>query len=171
MKNHAFTLIEVLVVVLIIGILSAIALPQYQVSVYKSRLQGLMPIMRAIREAETEYKLANGSYTKDLDSLTINFPKGKACSGGSAVYANNYDVCVDYGGTFCAIDIPEDTAPQVICGTKDPLMLIRLTHPLSGLYWACWSTAEKPLTVRVCKAISGVDRANNGAHVFSDMRN
>ena len=166
--NKSFTLIELLVVVLIIGILAAIALPQYQVAVYKNRLQGLMPLMRAIREAETEYYLVNGNYTKDFDSLAINFPKGQSCSGGSSVYGANYDACVDYGDTFCAISIPEDTAPQVICATKNPL--IRLTHPLNGLYWACWSYAEIPLAIKVCKAISGKKRASNGAHVFYDMR-
>ena len=79
MKNkQAFTLIELLVVVLIIGILAAVALPQYEQAVLKSRAMQVVPYLKAVKNAEEVYYLANGEYTNDMDNLAVNgtAPKG-----------------------------------------------------------------------------------------------
>ena len=77
-----FTLIELLVVVLIIGILAAIALPQYQLAVEKSRAAQMLPIMRSVYNALALYKLEHGQYYKgdydalSWDDLVIPIPSG-----------------------------------------------------------------------------------------------
>ena len=68
-----FTLIELLVVVLIIGILAAVAVPQYQKAVSKSRVASLLPLMRSVQLAEHRFALANsGELTKDFSELDIS---------------------------------------------------------------------------------------------------
>ncbi len=73
-RSKAFTLIELLVVVLIIGICAAVALPQYQKSVWKSRTAQLQLLLRDLYQAEERYFLANNSYAATFSELDIDFP-------------------------------------------------------------------------------------------------
>ena len=71
-----FTLIELLVVVLIIGILAAIALPQYNKAVAKSRFASIKPIAKAIKDAQEIYFEIHGQYATQskLRDLDIDYP-------------------------------------------------------------------------------------------------
>lgn len=72
--SRGFTLIELLVVVLVIGILSAVALPQYEMAVEKARFAQALSAQKALIDAEQIYYMANGNYTSRLDDLDISFP-------------------------------------------------------------------------------------------------
>ena len=67
-----FTLIELLVVVLIIGILAAVALPQYQKAVERTRYQQLVVAGSALYQAVELYYMANGEYPTDWKDLDLS---------------------------------------------------------------------------------------------------
>ena len=64
-----FTLIELLVAVLIIGILAAIALPQYQEVVDKANYSSMMSLVKAIKNEQELYYMVHGRYAANFEEL------------------------------------------------------------------------------------------------------
>ncbi len=73
-KSKGFTLIEILVAVLIVGILTAVAVPSYQKAVKKSKTTAPLSNLGAIAKAQKAKKLESLHYTDKVEELDISLP-------------------------------------------------------------------------------------------------
>jgi prepilin-type N-terminal cleavage/methylation domain-containing protein len=123
MNKKGFTLIELLVVVLIIGILAAIALPQYFKAVEKSRATEALSIMGSLAGAMDRARLVDSSnaYPTSLGGLDLEFlDSAGAPVTGSSWSTKNFSFSVSTAGKATATRtgayvITKDFASGKVC--------------------------------------------------------
>jgi type IV pilus assembly protein PilA len=86
-NRRGFTLIELLIVVVIIGVLAAIAVPKFQNTKGKANAASLRADLRNLVTAEEAYFYDNSSYTTDITALNIRMTTGVTVTFGTATAA------------------------------------------------------------------------------------
>ena len=108
-----FTLTEILVVILIIGILAAVAIPLYEKAVATTRFSGLMPVARSIKTGEEAYWMANGGYSSDLTKLDIELPNLTLDDNDFYHYGNGQKITVNIDSTHENVRMTDDRVDNV----------------------------------------------------------
>ena len=154
-----FTLIELLVVVLIIGILAAVALPQYKLAVAKARVSTLLGMMNAVKQAQETYYLANGSYANDINELSVSLPgKPYPPFPNRAVYSPN----------AWTLDINDSTAGVMGRDARVSSVQIYFFHDHISHEWKgkhlCYARMSSDFANKICQNLTNrkTPNSNNG---------
>ena len=109
-----FTLIELLVVVLIIGILAAMAMPQYFKAVERSRMTDAVTLMDSIVKAQRRKFMQTNHYAGEFQGLDVS-PKGAS----GAHYYTKGDPQTGAGGNGFVIELtPRDFAGSSVAASR-----------------------------------------------------
>lgn len=146
-----FTLIEMLVVVLIIGILAAIALPQYQLAVDKAKFSEYQSMASALRDAYNEYILIQNKAPSKFEDLSFDIPDSFQKKSNSS-----WD-CVSDNDMYCCISttIPNILAGAITCGNNSfayvEVFLDTYSRPFSQK--KCISDSSNKRGMRLCSVL------------------
>ena len=141
-----FTLIELLVVILIIGILAAIAVPQYQAAVARARYQQAVTMAMRITTAEQAYFMDNRQYTTDFSALDLDFGKAPLLQDNSI--GNFTQAC--WNDSCC--ELKEYAKNEVSCSNVKGAAPEIYVHFADSTRACVASTWMGPVVERVCKA-------------------
>lgn len=146
-KKQGFTLIELLVVVLIIGVLAAMALPQYRVAVGMSRASTMYAFMRAVDQAQQAFYMANNRYATTFDSLSVGIPPGFTKTDEKTITKRHMScwLMTEHGNAEISIKCTEGITGVV------------LEKYHNQNYYLCWAGTNKELNKQICRSLSGRD--------------
>lgn len=101
-NKKGFTLMELVVVVLLIGILSAIALPQYQRALERSRVSEALTMLGNISTAERMCYMQSDVFSPNFADLMLKIPVKPKAGDDASNYSVGTGQAFEYDITDCA---------------------------------------------------------------------
>ncbi len=119
-EREGFTLIELLIVVVIIGILAAIAIPKFAATKDKAKLASVRSDLRNIMSAQEAYYIDWGQYTGSLSTTVFDPSAGNSVSmtgstGSFTATVSNSSITVDPKKCMVEVGTGAPTDNRILC--------------------------------------------------------
>jgi prepilin-type N-terminal cleavage/methylation domain-containing protein len=101
-NQKGFTLIEILIVIIILGVIAGLAVPLYRAQVEKSRQVEALQVLSSVRDAEVRFFSSDGVFTDDFAQLDYTPPStdpGDTTDDAGQTLHFSYSVVLTGGGT------------------------------------------------------------------------
>ena len=151
MKQEGFTLIELMIVVAIIGILAAVAIPQYQNYVARAQVSEAFSLASGAKTAVAEYFMLNGTFP--ADNGTAGLSEATDISGN---YVESVTVA---GGTITAL-FSDTEAHSKLQGKS---MVLTAVDNGGSIGFSCSGTDIKAYLPSSCDVASAASAATSSA--------
>ena len=144
-KQQGFTLIELMIVIAIVGILAAIALPAYQDYTVRAKVSEAMVTLAEAKTTIAEYYSANNYLPDDADTAGINTnPDTDIVASITYTSASRLPRLT---ASVQAIVIPNNTA-----GTEFTVQLSGVTASGNRIIWVCKPGETDPIVSKYLPA-------------------
>ena len=147
-NQEGFTLIELMIVVAIIGILAAVALPAYQDYTIRSKMTEAIGYAAQAKTAVAECLQSSGS----RDSCDSNDEAGVTSSTGLSPIVNQLTVGTGSDANGVTIDVDlQNTGDTTLDGVN--LEMVGIYDTAKGVTWSCGvsSTAVYKYLPQICR--------------------
>ena len=134
--NSGFTLIELMIVVAIIGILAAIAIPQYQNYVARAQVAEGLALASGAKTAVAEYRTTTGEWPEDNEAAGL---ADRDTIKGKYVLRLSVNDTPPWRHITVKFD-PDDAHTKIASGT----LILEATDQGGSISWSCRGNESTP---------------------------
>ena len=147
--QQGFTLIELMIVVAIIGILAAIAIPAYQDYIARAQMSEAMVLADGVKTAVAEAFANDGSCPDNAAAAVSGIASAVDINGNYVVKVTTAGTGSALGG--CTIEATlKSTGVSTGIQGKTITLTMATTATAGSLTWACASTALQKYVPKTC---------------------
>ncbi len=141
-KQQGFTLIELMIVVAIIGILAAIAIPAYQDYTIRAQVSEGLNLTGACKAAVTEFYQDTGGFPGD---------NAEAGLSAAAEITGKYTVSVTAENNECQAEFGKEANTKIL----GAVLTMTATDNAGSISWDCSANFENKWLPAACRTVAG----------------